>query len=248
LPHRRVHEPIGVFVFRFGLGLSIIAGGGCRDSTKNASSPSAPGDVGDKMDSPISGEVPETPMDTARLLRRLRTTGRLAQLRPYLTPEHCEAILDLILAVDQLTIAAAELQSAVGDTIGEATADLYDFTSVANSLELFSRDVELVDEQVRGEEASVVIQVASRVPLNTVRFNRINGRWILQTDAPRAGLPEGVLELAAALRRCAVEQRRNRWTIERFNKELDRRTQDPRTMLRQLKSQAGSGDENSAPR
>ena len=185
-------------------------------------------------------------MQTARLLRQLRTSGRLGQLRPYLMPDHCEAILDVILAVDQLAIAAAELQSAIRDTIGEATADRYDFTSAANALELFSHDVELVDEQVRGDQASIVIQVASRVPLNTVRFRRINGRWILQTDPPIAGLPEGVLELAAAMRRCARDQRRNRWTIERLNKELDRRTQGPRTMLNQLVGQEGSGDENSA--
>ncbi|MCH7700859.1 MAG: hypothetical protein IID37_04155 [Planctomycetes bacterium] len=186
-------------------------------------------------------------METARLLRQLRTSGRLAQLRPYLAPDHCEAILDVILAVDQLAVAADELRSAVGDTIGEATADLYDFTAAANALELFSRDVELVDDQVRGDEASVVIQVASRVPLNTVRFRRIKGRWILQTDPPIAGLPGAVLELAAAMRRCAVEQRRNHWTIERLNKELDRRTQGPRTVLRHLQTPVGSGSENGAP-
>ncbi len=180
-------------------------------------------------------------METARLLRRLRTSGRLAQLRPYLPPDHCEAILDVILAVDQLAVAADELRSAVRDTIGEATADLYDFTAAANALELFSRDVELVDEQVRGDEAWVVIQVASRVPLNTVRFGRITGRWILQTDPPIDGLPEAVLELAAAMRRCAADQRRDRWSIGRLNKELDRRMQGPRTTLHQLQTQAGSG-------
>ena len=234
-------------VFRLCLGLSIIAGACRRDSAENAPTPSAAGRAGDEVVSPIPGRVPDTPMETARLLRQLRTSGRLAQLRPYLAPDHCEAILDVILAVDQLAVAADELRSAVGDTIGEATADLYDFTAAANALELFSRDVELVDEQIRGDEASVVIQVASRVPLNTVRFRRITGRWILQTDRPIGGLPGAVLELAAAMRRCAVDQRRNHWTIERLNKELDRRTQGPRTTLHQLQTQAGSGAEDAAP-
>lgn len=244
MPHRRVHEPIGLFVFRLCLGLLIVAGACRLNSTDNAPTPSAAGGAGDEVDSPIPSRVPETPMETARLLRKLRTSGRLAQLRPYLPSDHCEAILDVILAVDQLAVAADELRSAVGDTIGEATADLYDFTSAANALELFSRDVELIDEQIRGDEASVVIQVASRVPLNTVRFRRIKGRWILQTDPPIDGLPEAVLELAAAMRRCAGDQRRNRWTIERLSKELDRRTQGPRTTLHQLQTRARSGREH----
>ena len=137
-----------------------------------------------------------SPIETARLVHQYRVSGQLKRLEPYLLPEQRPHLIELFQSVDQLVSAKQVLKAAVERHLGSATAEVFVKVGMANILGVFSKDVEILDEQITGDKAVVTIQVAGRVPLERVHFVRHEGRWVVQEDPPILGVAQELRNLA----------------------------------------------------
>ena len=155
-------------------------------------------------------------------------------------PERRDAVLDLLLSVDRLTVANRELERAVREHIGAATATVFSRPGVANIVGVFSRDVDVVSERVESNHAEVTIQVASRVPLEHVALVRRGGVWLIETDPPVPGLSEEIRNLAAALTDVARSVRSRPWTADELASEIKSRERGILRRISELIAEAES--------
>jgi hypothetical protein len=146
------------------------------------------------------------PADTLRRLHQYRLAGEYGPLLALIVPEHRGAVRELILAVDQLTAAEEHLRKTIGQTIGQGTATYFQRRDqVANAIGPLSRDVEVLFESVSGNAATVTIQVAGQVPLDTVVFEKHEGAWLMVSDDPIPGLAAEIRKLAETTHGVALE-------------------------------------------
>lgn len=162
-----------------------------------------------------------SPIETVQRVHDYRLAGQIGRIEPYLWPEQRAAVAELIQAVDRLVWANKVLQAAVTKHLGRASAGLFDRSQVANIIGVFSKDVELIDQWIDGEQAVVTIQVAAQVPLEEVQLARRNGRWLIRTDSPIPAVAEELRNLADALIGTARVVERKRLTVAQLRRELD---------------------------
>jgi len=197
--------------------LSVILIGACERATEQ--SPQAEVTPAVSVDKALPS-APASPIETVRACHVLRNEGQLRQAAEMVVPERRDAVLDLLLSVDRLTIANRELERAVRERIGAATATVFSRPGVANIIGVFSRDVEMVSQRVESDRAEVTIQVASRVPLERVSLVRRGGIWLIETDPPVPGLSKEIRNLAAALADVARSVRNRPWTADELASEI----------------------------
>ena len=200
--------------------LLVILTGACDRATEQSSETKIPPNA--TVDKALPS-APASPIDTVRACHALRNAGQFRQAAEMVVPERRDAVLDLLLSVDRLTVANRELERAVREHIGAATATVFSRPGVANIVGVFSRDVEVVSERVESDRAEVTIQVASRVPLERVALVRRGGVWLIETDPPVPGLSEEIGNLAAALVDVARSVRNRPWTADELASEIKSR-------------------------
>ncbi len=144
-------------------------------------------------------DTPLSPIDTVRRIREHRAAGRFAALQEHLLPDQRAYVVELVQSMDRLIWANGVLQAAVTDRFGPATARVFDRSAAADAIGVLSQDVELFGERIDGDSAVVSFQVAGRLPLEEVTLVRRNGRWLMSTDAPVAGVAGVLRELADVL-------------------------------------------------
>lgn len=164
------------------------------------------------------------PAQTIRHVHQLRLRGRIEQLESFLIPQQREPVVELIQSVDRLIAANSVLQLAVTEHLGPASARALDRSNVANLIGVFSRDVEVITEEVSLDRAVVTIQVNRRVPLNEIVMVRDGNRWLIQTDPPIPGVAEDLRHLADALERMARLVSDSPMTLAQARRELDTQT------------------------
>jgi hypothetical protein len=160
------------------------------------------------------------PLETLRRAGQCRRARRLQDLAAYLLPEQRDAVLEQLLAVDELTAAGESLKARVNRVVGPGAAATFDRTGVTNALGPFSRDVECVSESVEGETARVRIRVAGQLPLEEVKLLRRDERWLIQTDSPIPGMAAELRKLAGVLNRVGDEVERRHLTADQIEREL----------------------------
>ena len=154
--------------------------------------------------SSASVAAPAGLVETYEQLRGDHARGAYQSMRPYIDPQHREDVIDLLVAVDELLAANTGAQEAIRRACPTVAAERFDLSMVADNLELFSRDARLIRAEEQGDRGTVTVQIADRVPLVHLRFERRQGRWIYlpgQWDAP---IIPTVREVAGALNRIAV--------------------------------------------
>ena len=166
-----------------------------------------------------------------------------------IAPQYREPIMVLVRAVDELVAAEARLQRAIREVVGEGSATHFRRRQqVVNILGALSRDVEVIYESVTGDTARVTIQVASRIPLETVDLEKHEGRWLVVSDEPIPGLAAELRNLAKATRRVVGELQRRRLTVEGVYKELALRQRPVFERIAKLTEQAeGSSADHTQP-
>ena len=103
------------------------------------------------------------------------------------------------------------------------SAEGFDRSQVANVIGVFSNDVEVLDQRIRGQVAVVTVQVAGRVPLDEVKLLRREDRWLIQTDPPIPGVADELRRLAQVLLDAARMLDKQAMTPVELKKELDLR-------------------------
>lgn len=185
-------------------------GGTTHDKAVTAESASDPGDR-------------TSPSDTIRRVHEHRLAGRVTRIGPHLLPEQRLAVLDLIRAVDRLAGGNDVLRSAAEKQFGAASAMAFDRPAIGDIIGVFSRDVEVIDERIDGDSATVTIQVGGRVPLQEVRLIHRDRRWLIESDPPITGVADQLRKLADIMLDTARRVREGKLTAAALQEELDAR-------------------------
>lgn len=164
-----------------------------------------------------------SPIEVVRLVHEQRVAGGLGLVGHHVVPERRSHVLGLLQAMDRLLWANQVLQAAVVSRFGRATARVFDRSRAANAIGVFSHDVEVLDQQVDGDNAVVTIQIAGRVPLDEVKLVRREHRWLIQTDPPITGVADELHRLAEVLVDAARMLDKTAMTPVELKKELDLR-------------------------
>jgi len=145
-----------------------------------------------------------TPSQTVRQMSALRTARRYVELRRFIEPERASKVIEFLLAMDELLAANDVVREAVRERLGARPAVGWDLDVLKDRQGLFSPVIRVVDERVEGSDATVTVQVADRVPLETVRLRRLEGRWTYCPMSEVGELPRALRGLSRALRRVAL--------------------------------------------
>lgn len=127
-------------------------------------------------------------------------------LRPYMDPEHRDQVIDLLMAADTLLAANSGVLKAIEKSSPETPRNRLDISGVITAnLELFSRDVRVVEERedVEAGRAVVSIEIAGASPPVDVCFRRREGHWVYVPGPGGAQTIQAFRELTKALDRTA---------------------------------------------
>lgn len=203
----------------------VFAVGVSCDRSDRGAAPVANTGTGD------GGGGPATPLQTVLAVHKYRAEGRLGMIESHLVVEQRPYVLELLHAVDRLVAANQALGDAITRRLGRLTAEAFDYSQVANLVGVFSRDVDVLDEKIVGDAAVVTVQIAKRVPLDSVHLVRSGGRWLIRTDTPIPGLAVELGRLADVLSAVVCRVADGRLTAEQLRRELDAQSADVRRRI-----------------
>ena len=160
------------------------------------------------------------PAQTVQQVNQLRRAGRLDEMAKCVVPSARPAVIELVRAVDRLVLANRALQEQIRASGASASAAFLDRPGVANIIDVFSHDVQVIAETQQADQAIVTIQVGGRLPLSAVNMIRTDQGWQIQPDPPIPGLAAEIRNLAKAQQRVARMVQKQHLSIEQIHKEL----------------------------
>lgn len=137
-------------------------------------------------------------------LREWHAGHSYMSMMPWIHPAARDDLIEVLVAVDELMLANTSAQVAIAQSCPSIDPRPFDMSAISNFLDLFSRDAEFVGEKIEGETAVVTIQVARRLPLKHLRFERDQGRWVYHPGPLPDGLAASIRLLAKGLDRFAT--------------------------------------------
>lgn len=146
-------------------------------------------------------DPPETVAGTYELLHQLRDRRAYLAMEPYIDARHKRAVIDLLVAMDELLAANRAALAAAEEHCPEFDTRRLDMTFLANRLSLFSEQIELKSTQIEGDQAIARVQIGGRLPLKDLRFERRAGRWVYLPGEQGGDLASIVREMADAMNR-----------------------------------------------
>lgn len=126
-----------------------------------------------------SPESHASPVETARRVNALRWQRDYSAMSELLTDSGRTSTIRFLQSVDRLMDAHDAMQHAAAERYGPDIHHAWNISAMENNLGIFSRDIAVISQSMRADEAIVTIQEADRVPLVRSRFIRIDGRWKL---------------------------------------------------------------------
>ncbi len=153
-------------------------------------------------------------------LRQLHAQRRYEAMADHIVGGRAAAVVQTLVAMDRLLDANRALRARVAERIGPDIAAMIDLSYLGEHLELFSPQIRIVSEHIRGDEATVVFQVGQRVPLERARFVWRDGAWKYDPGPgydPR--LPKAFLEMARGLEKLADDVRSGRLDADRVRRD-----------------------------
>lgn len=152
------------------------------------------------------GAPPATsPRQTLTRLIQSFTRGNVHAMTPLIVPERASDVVLMLTAAQEFLAANEQLCELVRREVGLGLAQTIDQSRWAYFLSVFSRNVELLDEHVQGDQAEVSFLVDGQLPARRALLRRSDGAWRYDPG------PGDYQQLAEALRRMA---RGLRQTIE----------------------------------
>ncbi len=162
---------------------------------------------------------PRTPIRTLEYLRSLRHQSQYRQLSEHLSGDARDDLVSLLRAVDRLVAASTMLTDRARTAYGPAVADQFRYDSFTNIAGLFSQDVKFISEDIDDDRATVVFQIADRLPLETANLRRNDSHWTLLTE-PIGELPDAIFDLAGLFERMARRLVEKKLTADQVHSEL----------------------------
>ncbi|MGD8454027.1 MAG: hypothetical protein PVJ57_19615 [Phycisphaerae bacterium] len=147
-----------------------------------------------------------SPRQTVERLIELRAAGNYQDMQPLIVPERAADVVVTLVAVQEFLSANDELCRVIRDEVGEGLAKHIDQSFRAYYLDIFSKYVEVLDEQATGSTAIVSFTVDGRLPAVHADLRLVEGRWCYD---PGPGdyrqLAEGFRQMARGLRHVVTE-------------------------------------------
>lgn len=151
---------------------------------------------------------PVTVDETIAVMRRLHAERDYDKLSGYIAADARAAFIDTIMAMDEFLIANETLQTVIGETLDERLLPQWDLSGWAQAMGLFAPNVEIITTQDDGKSAAVRYQIADRVPLEDVKLNWVNDRWVYDPGDALPALAPAIREVSEALTAIARKHRR----------------------------------------
>jgi hypothetical protein len=150
-----------------------------------------------------SSDPPYTLADTFHYLRACREDRAYIELKEYVAPESGESTVALLQAMDGLMAANQGALRAMRSSCPTIDTRPYDLSLLADLLDLFSRDVELVSTEQEGDQGQVTFEIGEQVAPEPAVFRRERGHWVYVPGEQDAAMTAHLREAADALTRLA---------------------------------------------
>jgi hypothetical protein len=177
-----------------------------------------------------SATAPErTPLQTIEQLIAARESGRYQPISDLVVPQHASEVVRTLMAVDEFLQANEVLCDYVRDRFTLGLSESIDQSRWGAHLDVFSRYVELIDQRIDGEVATVAFTVDRRVPIQRARLVWIDDGWRYD---PGPGydpqLPAAFERMARGLRRVLDDLKSGRISAESVRS-------DPRSLIEEVR-------------
>lgn len=181
----------------------------------------------------------------------LRSARKYTELEPLVVADQALQVSAFVARVDRFLDVNRRLCEVARDRVAVGVSKTVDQSYFAAALGLFGDSVEVLDERLVGDQATVTYLARDRVPAEEVMLRRVNGTWKID---PGAGFSPLVVEAFAAmadgLERLADEIESGRLTAGELladTEELPRRVQDAMRRGVELLSKARTQAAESKP-
>ncbi len=221
--------------------IALAASIGCAGCARSSSQ---------SQDSGKAGDPAQTPRETLVRLIAAREAHAYRDIRALIRPQHAEQVVTYLMAVDDFLLANRELCQYVRDQVGLGLAQNIDQSHMAANLEVFSPYVELLDEVVDGDVATVSFVVDSNLPVKRAELRRVGDTWRYDPGPGYAPeLPKAFHRMARGLRQALQEIKSGRLSPETLRNDPDRLVQEVEVrllpgvkMLSRPNAASGEGD------
>jgi hypothetical protein len=210
-----------IFSRRLTVLLPILAGAGACERSEPGATPSA------GRDGP--GNSPRAVIEQLIALRDRAAYQRLGEL---IVPEGGRRVVDLLMAVDDFLNANAALCGYVQREFTVGLSQSIDQSYWGGVLGVFSAHVELIDQHVDGDKASVAFLINGQLPLQRAELRLLDGGWRYD---PGPGydqrLVEAFGEMARGLRRVLADLNEGRLSATAIHADPQRLLEEVRLRL-----------------
>lgn len=190
--------------------------------------------IGPLLRDSLAASVPATAGETFALLRECHKRRAYGAMRPYIHPSGREAVIDLLISVDELSMANSAVLAAIERACPAIEIDRYNLASVIQSrLELFSNEVDLVEVQEEGDRATVTVEVSGRLPLERLAFERNGGLWQYQPGPENPEILRTIRGLTRTFNQIELALGSGEWTADRIDREFQIRIRPKLRLMRQ---------------
>lgn len=173
-----------------------------------------------------------TPRQTIVQLVQWREAQDYGRIQPLIVPERGADVIAALVAVDAFLQANAQLCERVTRAVGSGLAQVIDQSYLAYDLEIFSKYVEVLDETISDDVASVAFLVDRRLPAQTARLVRLRGRWHYDPGpGDYRGLSQAFGRMAQGLRDVEAEIEQGRLTTAVLAAQPERLQEEVRLRL-----------------
>lgn len=162
----------------------------------------------------------------------MRNEASYRAMESVIVPGQAEAVVRTIVAIDGFLAANRALADYARAEFSSGLAASLDQSHLASHLDVFSTDVELVDETIAGDRAEVSYLVGGRIPLKRTHLVRIDGRWRYDPgDGYDSALPAAFDRMAEGLRQLLVDLRSGRLPREPYEQRPEMLVEEVRLRL-----------------
>jgi hypothetical protein len=170
-----------------------------------------------------------SPRATIELLIAARDTGSYHTLNELIVSERVHEVVKTLMAVDEFLHANQSLCDYVRETFALGLSQSIDQSAWGAQLEIFSRYVELVDQHIEGDTATITFTIDGRVPVHRAHLVRVEGAWRYDPGSgydPR--LPAAFERMAQGLRRVLDDLKEGRLSVDAIRA-------DPRQLVEEVR-------------
>lgn len=152
-----------------------------------------------------------SPRETLEQLIATRAARSYQAMDPFILPGGAHQVVNTLMAVDEFLQANRALCDYVRDEFASGLAQSIDQSHWGAHLDVFSHFVELIDEQIDADTATVSFRVDQQLPLRRARLVLIDGQWRYDPgDGYDARLPAAFQRMARGLRQVLNDLRDQR--------------------------------------